>query len=32
MPQGLEKTMTRQEIADVISYLKGENLTDRLRN
>ena len=25
MPQELEKAMTRQELADLISYLKGEN-------
>lgn len=32
MPQGMEKLMSKQELADVISYLKGENLSDRLRN
>jgi len=24
MPQGLEKTVTRQEFADLLAYLKGE--------
>ena len=24
MPQGLEKTITRQEFADLLAYLKGE--------
>ncbi len=24
MPEGLEKTITRQEFADLLAYLKGE--------
>ena len=32
MPQEIEKLMTRQDLADLLSYLKGENLRDPLRN
>ena len=32
MPQEIEKAMTRQDLADLLSYLKGENLRDPLRN
>jgi putative membrane-bound dehydrogenase-like protein len=32
MPQEIEKAMTRQDLADLLSYLKGENVRDPLRN
>ena len=32
MPQELEKVVSRQEFADLLSYLKGENVRDPLRH
>ena len=32
MPQELEKVVSRQEFADLLSYLKGENVRDPPRN